>query len=433
MSKKQRHQEKLENTKRREMNILWSSNGPHTNSGYAVETRDLLFRFVKDGWNTACVAFWGSEGYPTYQYGQDLIDERFKDVKLKVYPKMDHPYGSDAIIAHALDYKANVVITMQDVPMLDPQHLQQLKYWVPYVPIDKDPCPPGVLDRLRYAYKIITFSKFGQETLLKHGFTSTLILEGTDPELLKPIDKAQARKDFGIPQDAFIFGMIAANKENPPRKSFQESLEAFKRFSDNHPEAKLFIHSQQRGPGGFPVEEFAHYLGLKDKIIYMLPYQAVFNSDSKRIAKEMSCFDVLLHPSRTEGFGLTVVEALSCGVPVIVNNTTSMPEMVKEGVTGFICETDKKGWWSNDNSYVYSPDVQSLYDKMEASYKLVKEKGAETAKACRNFVLENYDIDKLYQNKWKTFLEELQEEILPLQPALPAVQLNQLNTPLAGQ
>lgn len=428
MPKKQVNQ-----VKRRDLNILWSSNGPHTNSGYAVETRDVLFRFRKDGWNAAAIAFWGSEGFPTYQYGQDLIDDRFNNVKLKVYPKMDHPYGSDALIGHAMDYKANVVITMQDVPMLDPQHLQQLKYWVPYVPIDKDPCPPGVLDRLRYAYKIITFSKFGQQTLLKHGFTSTLILEGTDPELLKPMDKAQARQDFGVPGDAFIFGMIAANKENPPRKSFQESMEAFKKFYTNHPEAAMFIHSQQRGPGGFPVEEFANYLGISSRVFFTLPYQAVFNTDSRRIAKEMNCFDVLLHPSRTEGFGLTCVEAMSCGVPVIVNNTTSMPEMVVDGVTGFICEPQKTGWWTNDNSYVYSPDVQSLYDKMEESYKMVKEKGPEVSKNCRDHILANYNIDNLYENKWKVFLEDLQQEILPLQVTPKAVELNQLNTPPLGQ
>lgn len=429
MNKKERHQKKLENTKRRDLKFVWNSNGPHTNSGYGVETRDLLFRFVKDGWNAAAIAFWGSEGYPTYQYGHDLIDDRFKDIRLKVYPKMDSPFGSDALAAHAIDYKADVVFTMQDVPNLDPANLQQLRYWIPYVPIDKDPCPPSVLDKLRYAYKIITFSKFGQDTLLKAGFTSTLILEGTDPELLKPMDKVQSRTDFGVPQEAFIFGMIAANKENPPRKSFQESLEAFKMFSDKHEEARLFIHSQQRGPGGFPVEDFARHLGILEKIIFTAPYHAVFNSDSKRIAKEMNCFDVLLHPSRTEGFGLTVIEAMSCGVPVIVNGTTSMPEMVIDGVTGFVCKPSNIGFWTLDNSYTYSPDVQSLYEKMEEAYALVKANPLGVAKACRDHILQNYNIDDIYKNSWVPFLEELQEEIIPLQKDSNVVPLNQLNTP----
>lgn len=340
---------------------------------------------------------------------------------------MDNGYGSDALLAHTVDYQANAVFTMQDVPNLDPNHLQQLQYWIPYVPIDKDPVPPAVLFNLRYAYKIITFSKFGQDALQRAGFTSTLILEGTDTELMKPMDQAQCRKDYGLPPEAFIFGMIAANKENPPRKGFQEALTAFKMFSDKHPEAILFIHSQQRGPGSFPVENYAEYLKISNKICYVNPYQAVVSSDSKKICKELNCFDVLLHPSMTEGFGLTVIEALSCGVPVIVNNTTSMPEMVQDGITGFVCDTNPDGFYTSDASMVYKADVKSLYDKMEQAFTLVKEKKQETAKACRDSILDKYDLDKIYQNNWKPFLEELQEEILPLQTPIEPLQLNQQN------
>ena len=427
MSKKQRHQEKTATTKRRDLRILWNSNSVHSNSGYGVFSRDFLFRAARDGWDIAEIAFWGVQGYPLHVSGEDLIDDRFKGTKLKLYPSMDHPYGSDALVGHALDFKANVVFTMQDVPWLDTQHLSQLKYWVPYVPIDKDPCPANVLDKLRYAYKIVTFSKFGQDTLLKNGFTSKLILEGTDTEIFRPLDKIECRRNFGLPDDAFIFGMVAANKENPPRKGFQEALEAFKMFHANHPDAYIFIHTQQRAPGGFPVEEFARIHGFQDRLLLLHPYQAVFGSDSHQIVKEMNCFDVLLHPSQTEGFGLTVIEAMASGIPAIVNDTTSMPEIIQDGVNGFICQSQKQGRYTNDLSYVYPADVQSLYEKMEESYKAVKEKGTELSQACRDHILKNYSIDAIYENQWKPFLEELQEEVLPLQEKKKDVKLDQSN------
>lgn len=404
--------------KRRELKILWNSNGAHTNSGYGVETRDLLFRFNRDGWLSECISFWGVQGYPITIYGQDLIDDRFKDVKLKQYPSMDHPMGSDAMVAHGADSKANVIFSMQDIGHLDPNHLNQIKYWIPYVPIDKDPVPPIVLDRLKYAYKIITFSRFGQQTLEKAGFTSTLILEGTDPEIMKPMNKKQMRKEFGLPEDAYIFGMVAANKENPPRKGFQEAMEAFAIFATKHPESRLLLHTQQRAPGGFPVEDFATHLKIADKVLYIHPYQAVFNSDSHTIAKEMNCFDALLHPSMTEGFGLTCIEAMSCGVPVLVNNTTSMPEMVVDGVTGVIVDAQKVGRFTNDSSFVYPADVQSLYEGMEKVYAMNSKK---TAKSCRNHILKNYDINKIVEEKWIPLLEELQKEILPLQEEIKEV------------
>lgn len=404
--------------KRRDLRILWNSNAVHTNSGYAVEQRDLLYRFRRDGWEQAQIGFWGLMGYPVTLYGQDLIDDRFKDVSLKVYPRLDQEYGSDAIMYHSQDYKAHVAMTMQDVPLLDPNILQQLKIpFIPYVPIDKDPVPPAVLNILRYAYKIITFSQFGQKALEKNGFTSTLIEEGTDLEIFKPGDKMAARKILGLPgENRFLFGMVAANKENPPRKGFEEALKAFKLFHDKHPEAALMIHSQQQAPNGFPLQGFVHHLKLDDSVFFMDNYHAIFMSDSKTINTEMNAFDVLLHPSQTEGFGLTVIEAQAAGTPVIVNNCHSMPELLIPGKTGAVCEVATKRF-TNDLSYVYTADVDSLYEKMEVVYDMVKKDEYGVQVTCRQWIKEHYNIDTIVKEKWLPFFQDLQNELLPLPPS----------------
>jgi glycosyltransferase involved in cell wall biosynthesis len=397
---------------RRDMKLMWSSNGPSTNSGYGVFTRDILYRMLRDKWGVDCNAFWGIQGYPVTLHGEDLIDDRFKGLKLKCYPTMDNPWGSDALIAHGNKAGANAVFTMQDVWTLDVNHLKQLKCFIPYCPIDKDPVPQGVLEKLQFAYRIITFSKFGQDALKKAGFTSTLILEGTDTEIFKPLDKKQCRADFNLPQDGFIFGMIAANKENPPRKGFQEALEAFKLFNDKHPEAYLLIHTQQMSPTGFPIQQYAQHLGILNKILFIDPYQAVFLSDSHFINKEMNCLDALLHPSQTEGFGLTIIEAQSAGIPAIINSCHSMPELIVEGKTGFACKTGVPRW-TNDGSYTYPADINSLYEQMEKTYNLVKANPSKVKNDCRKHIKANFNLDTQYENQWKPFLEKLQDEILP--------------------
>lgn len=57
------------------------------------------------------------------------------------------------------------------------------------------------------------------------------------------------------------------------------------------------------------------------------------------ILKEMAASDVLLFPSLFEGFGLVVVEALSQGLPVITTSHTCGPDVMEDGVEGFLVPT----------------------------------------------------------------------------------------------
>jgi len=48
--------------------------------------------------------------------------------------------------------------------------------------------------------------------------------------------------------------------------------------------------------------------------------------------------DALIFPTRLEGFGLVVVEAMACGLPTIVTRCSALPEIVEHGVSGWLCE-----------------------------------------------------------------------------------------------
>ncbi|SDW43961.1 Glycosyltransferase involved in cell wall bisynthesis [Marinobacter mobilis] len=50
--------------------------------------------------------------------------------------------------------------------------------------------------------------------------------------------------------------------------------------------------------------------------------------------------DALLFPSRLEGFGLVALEAAACGLPVIASRSSSLPEVILDGETGFLCDVD---------------------------------------------------------------------------------------------
>jgi len=389
----------MDTSKRRDLRIIWSSNSSFSYSGYGTFTKNILKRMIEDGWIVGEIGWFGLQGH-SIEYNNH-----------KIYPVMRHVFGSDALVAHSLDFQANVIFTMQDIWALDPNDLKQLKYFIPYLPIDKEPAPQGVLNNLNYAYRILTFSKFGHDELEKANFTSRLIVEGTDTEIFKPMDKQEARKAIGIPPDIFLFSIIGANKENPPRKGHQESLTAFKTFSDKHPEARLLFSTQQPDPAGFPVQGYAKYLGILDKLIFTNEYNTIYKFTSEDINKFYNASDVLLHPSQTEGFGLCIVEAQSAGVPVIIQNVNSMTELIREGKTGWGAATIYKQF-RNDGGFTNIADPNSVYSCMEKAYKALKENPEQVKKDCRDWVVENYNIDKLYETHWRPLLEQLQDEIL---------------------
>ena len=47
--------------------------------------------------------------------------------------------------------------------------------------------------------------------------------------------------------------------------------------------------------------------------------------------------DILLMPSVREGFGLSIAEAMACGLPVVATNCSAIPELIDDGKGGFLC------------------------------------------------------------------------------------------------
>lgn len=68
----------------------------------------------------------------------------------------------------------------------------------------------------------------------------------------------------------------------------------------------------------------------------------VIHSTTRLVELYNEC-DALLFPSRLEGLSQVVLEAMSCGLPVITSNSCSMPEIISHGIDGFLCPADDPG------------------------------------------------------------------------------------------
>lgn len=388
------------NIKKKRLRCFWSSNAQWSSSGYGQAMADLLPRIRDAGYPVAISNFYGQAGGPFDLEG------------IKQYPVINHVFGSDAALWHSRDFKADVVFTLQDIWPMNPQDLTQLNRFIPWLPVDHDPIPKGVLNAARFANRIIAMSKFGQEELAKNGLSSTYIPHMVDTKVFYPMNTQEIKQKRGIDPNIYIFGMVAANKDNPPRKSFQEVLDAFALFLQKVPNSMLYIHTDPHFPGGFPIDEYAKFLGIQSHVFFPgldFPeiYAFKYNTGKEQMREIYNTFDCLLAPSTSEGFCVPVIEAQACAVPVITSNWVAMKELVQDGVNGYKVSASSLKWTSMQ-SYAATPSTMDLADKMMLVYQADRGK---MKKAAHKFATENYDLDKVFKKSWLPLLENLEKEV----------------------
>ncbi|EMT53560.1 N-acetyl-alpha-D-glucosaminyl L-malate synthase BshA [Brevibacillus borstelensis] len=110
-----------------------------------------------------------------------------------------------------------------------------------------------------------------------------------------------------------------------PVKRSQDVIEVFARVRDQMP-AKLLLIGE--GPDLSMVRQKIVEKGLEGDVHFL--------GKQEDVAEVISMADVMLLPSEKESFGLVALEAMACGVPVVATLAGGLPEVVLDGVCGFL-------------------------------------------------------------------------------------------------
>lgn len=94
------------------------------------------------------------------------------------------------------------------------------------------------------------------------------------------------------------------------------------------------------GPEKENAERMCEELGIQNKVIFF--------GNSNEIDKILCFSDLFLLPSETESFGLAALEAMACGVPVISSNSGGLPEVNKDGFSGYLSDVGDVAKMSRD-------------------------------------------------------------------------------------
>ena len=378
------------------MRVLWHSNPAWTITGYGTQTALWVPRIAALGHEVAISGPFSFAGAPLAWRG------------FMTLPAGQDAFGNDVVAGHYAFHRADVMITLCDVFMMDPAPLKDLNvaHWTP---VDCEPMGAGDAARLRETgAATIAMSRFGQRQMQAAGFDPYYVPHGVDTRVFAPPASGEAReqvrRDMGIPEGQFVIGLCAANKEGP-RKRFWEQMSAFAKFHKKYPDSRLAVHSLIEPRGGVNLRAVAANLGITGAVFFPDQYSYVCGMmNAESLAAWYGALDVLTNVSN-EGFGLPAVEAQACGTPVVLMDASTGPELCGSGweVGG------QDDWVQGHDSRWVCPSVDGIAAAYEKAYLSARD-GSMAARRdkARQFAL-TYDVDLVFQKYWMPVLAALDE------------------------
>lgn len=177
---------------------------------------------------------------------------------------------------------------------------------------------------------LVGFEKFPESKV-------RVVPNGVDTDRFAPVPHAMAiREELGAGPTTPLVGILAALR---PEKNHDLFLAAASRVLHVVPEAKFIVIGD--GPERRHIEESATLLGLYDP---HNPEASALRLLGNRddVPAVLAALDVLTLTSHNEANPVSILEAMSCGLPVVATNVGSVGESVIEGQTGYLVPAGDK-------------------------------------------------------------------------------------------
>jgi len=186
----------------------------------------------------------------------------------------------------------------------------------------------GVLSSIKRADKILTISENAKKEICSFYHTSTEKVEviylgcPNNVKVVNDLDKIEKIKNkYSIP-GKYILTMGTIE----PRKNLKELIKAYNKLDDGIKDEYSLVLSGGKGWYYEEIFGIVNDMGLQERVLFT---GYVDEDDVSSIYSGASLF---VFPSIYEGFGLPILEAFNCGVPVLCSSSSSIPEVGGDAV-----------------------------------------------------------------------------------------------------
>lgn len=272
-----------------------------------------------------------------------------------------------------------------------------------YTPIDATNIKPMFIDPINEGYDhVVAYTQFGVEQLRIAGLKlpTSVIPHGVDRQMYFPMDKAKVRLDAGLDPNWFIVQLVDRNQI---RKRLDLAFHYFAqwvRMTDKDENVKLYYHGALLDEG-WDLGQLAKSLGIDDRLILShrnLNPAHGFPVEAMKLVYNVA--NVKVSTTLGEGWGLTTMESMACGIANIVPNSAALGEWAAGGALltniSDIPQYNIKGL----NTRGSVPDMQSTIRALELLYRNNEERD-RIAKA-------GYDLVSQPKYSWRNVVQEFE-------------------------
>jgi len=244
-------------------------------------------------------------------------------------------------------WNPDVIVVAMDLPIQAQLHATLAQYKKKYIaitPLENGPLCMSWAAPLFNMDAVFFISELGKQEALKVGIRAEHLQIGIDTVLWHPAtpeEKKQLRDGLGIAQDAFVVLTVADNQE---RKNLWAGMEAVARLKKEVTRPiKYILVTREQSQFGWKLRDLAQWLKILEEYT---PYER--GMPQRDLWALYAIADVYLQPSKAEGLGLPVMDAMACGIPVVATDTGALHELL-EDERGFLIpsEYDFIDVWGN--------------------------------------------------------------------------------------